>query len=117
MTEQPITDAERAELKRLRAELYHFEMSSQVNDHVLTEVREALRTPPGKSIIEHAGRLLAENERLGAALRLLLSARDCLAADGSAEIPEALSASFDIGLDDARALADVLGAAPEGETK
>ncbi len=68
MIEQPITDAERAELKRLRAELYHFEMSSQVNDHVLTEVREALRTPPGKSIIEHAGRLLAENERLGAAL-------------------------------------------------
>ncbi len=77
MTEQPTTDAGRAELKAL----------------------------------------LAENERLRAALRLLLSARDCLAPDGGAEIPEALSASFDIGLDDARAVAAALGAEPEGETK
>lgn len=35
------------------------------------------------------------------ALRILLASRDCLAPDGSPEIPEHISASFDIGLDEA----------------
>ncbi len=143
MTEQPITDAERAEWKWLcetatpgpwlvdglgvRFE-HMFPRGTGYKRIALVRSTTNYSAPEIDAINEGnrqfiaasrsaLPRLLTENERLLSALRLLLSARDCLAPDGSAEIPEALSASFDIGLDDARAVAAALGAAPEGTTK
>lgn len=41
------------------------------------------------------------------ALQILLRSHDCLAPDGSPEIPEEISAQFDINLDDARAISEL----------
>lgn len=53
-----------------------------------------------KTLQPDLARLTEENERLREALRILLSSHGCLT-DGQAEIPEELSAQFDITLDQA----------------